>query len=101
MRTALVVYHGVNLVDDKRPRVLQHSAPAFACQQNVERFRRSNDDVRRLLRHRGPLARGRIAGAHQRPNLDVIEACYLKIFLYSAQWRLQINLNVVAQGLQR
>ena len=46
----------------------------------------------RLLRHRGPLARGRIAGAHQRPNLDVIEACCLEIFLDSAQRRLQIDL---------
>ena len=68
MRAAFVVNHGVNFVDDQRARRAQHSTAAFAGQQNIEGFRGGDDDVRRLLCHRGAIFGRRIAGAHQRAN---------------------------------
>src|SRR6266508_210370 len=101
MRTALVIDHRMNLIDDERARRLQHSTAAFTREQNVERLRRGDYDMRRLFYHRRPFFRRRVTRAHQGANLDVFNACRLEILLDAPQWRLQINLNVVAQGLQR
>jgi len=37
---AFVADYRMNLVDDQRPCCLQHATPAFAGQQDVQRFRR-------------------------------------------------------------
>ena len=64
MRTPLVVGHRVNLIDDDRSHAAQRLAAAIRSQQDEERLRGGDENVRRVLDH--PLAFGRrcVAGAH-------------------------------------
>ena len=57
MRAALVVGHGVNLVDDDGADVSQRQPAALGGQQNEQRLRRRHQDVRRMLQHLLPLRR--------------------------------------------
>ncbi len=101
MRTALVADDRVNFVDNQRARRFQHPPPAFAGQQDVKRFRSRDDDVRRTLRHRGAFGGGRVAGAHERADVDFGQAQRFQFCLNSFERNLQISLNVVAEGFQR
>ena len=51
MRAALVRRQGVDLVDDHRARGRQHRAAGFRAEQDVERLRRGDEDVRRPPAH--------------------------------------------------
>ncbi len=51
MGAALVRRDGVDLVDDHRARGLEHRAPGLRAEQDVERFRRRHQDVRRTAAH--------------------------------------------------
>ena len=51
MRAALIVRHGVDLVHNHGAGGAQHGARLFRRHQNVERFRRGDQDVRRLPAH--------------------------------------------------
>ncbi len=64
MRAAPRADDGVNLVDDDGPHRPQALAAALRCQQQVQRFRRRDEDVRRRAEHRLPRRRRRVAGAH-------------------------------------
>ena len=59
---------GVDLVDDHGARGRQHLAAGLRAEQDVERFRRRDDDVRRPAAHALAFARRRVAGAH--PGAD-------------------------------
>ena len=74
MAAALVRRQRVDLVDDHRAGGRQHRAAGFRSQQDVERFRRGDDDVRRPAPHALALARGRIAGAHPGADIDIGQA---------------------------
>ena len=100
MRATLVVNHRVNLIDNQRACRAEHSAAAIAGQQDVERLRGGDDDVRRLLRHRYAIFRRSVACAHQRANLNALDARGCEIFLNPAQRRLQIDLDIVAERFQ-
>src|SRR5262252_7154046 len=56
MRTSFVTDKRVNLVYYQSSCGGEHSSSAFAREEYVQGLRRCNDDVRRLLRHRSPLA---------------------------------------------
>ena len=60
---------GVNLVDDHRPERAEHRASADAGEQDVQRFRRGDQDVRRLAQHPRPRRRTGVAGAHRHSDL--------------------------------
>ena len=64
VRTAARADHGVNLVDDDRAHGAQHLAAALRRQQQVQRFRRRHQDVRRRAEHGGALGLRRVAGAN-------------------------------------
>ena len=68
VRAALVGRDGVDLVDDHRAHVAQRPPPRLRRQQDEQRLRRGDQDVRRPPRRLAPLARGRVAGAHRRPD---------------------------------
>ena len=53
----------VDLVDDHRPDGAQHLAAALGGEQQVQRLRRRDQDVRRRPQHRGALGLRRVAGA--------------------------------------
>ena len=66
VRAAPRFEHGVDLVDDHDARGLQHLARALRGQQQVQRLRRRDEDVRRRAQHRRALALRRVAAAHRR-----------------------------------
>ena len=68
---ALVRRQGMDLVDDHGASGREHSAAGLGAEQDVERLRCGDDNMRRLAVHALALARRRIAGAHPGPNLDV------------------------------
>ena len=59
---------GVDLVDDHGADAPQVLAAALGGDQQVERLRRGDQDVRRLAHHRLPLALRRVAAAHCRAD---------------------------------
>ncbi len=69
MRTAFVISNGVDLIDNHRFNIAEQFAAALGGEQNVERFRRGDQDVRRRFQHPLSIRRGRIAGPDEGPNL--------------------------------
>ena len=74
----------------------QHSAPAVAREEEIQRFRRRDQDVRRPARHRGPLARGRIAGPHE--DADFRQGFVERLDL--PERPLEVLLDVIRKGPQ-
>ena len=72
VRAALVPGHRVDLVHDHGAGAAQHGPAPFGGQQQVERLRRGDQDVRRVLEHGGPLGCRRVTGpdrdADRRPG---------------------------------
>ncbi len=93
VRAPLGGQYRVQLVHDYRARAFQHFAPGQAREQQIQRFRRGNQYVRRVLRHFAPRPCVGIAGAHG----DAHGVRQMK----PRQRALQILPNVVAQRLQR
>jgi hypothetical protein len=62
VRAALVPGHRVDLVHDHGAGAAQHGPAPFRGQQQVERLRRGDQDVRRVLEHGGPFGRRRVTG---------------------------------------
>ena len=101
MRAALVRRERVDLVDDDRPRRPEHLAAGLAGEQDVERLGRGDDDVRRALAHARALGLWRVAGAHQRTDVDVGQGERLELGADAGDRRLQVALDVVRQRLER
>ena len=74
VRAALVRRQRVDLVDDHGARGREHRAARLRAEQDVERLRRGDDDVRRAAAHAVALACGRVAGAHPGADVDVGQA---------------------------
>ena len=101
MRAALVVDHGVDLVDDHRRNRAQHPAATVRGEQDVERLRCRHQDVRRLLEHRGA-RRGRgVAGADRGPDRDLGLAAFPQPLEDAGERLLEVALDVVRQRLER
>ena len=101
MRAALVRRHGVDFVDDHRAGGRQHLAARLGAQQDVKRFGRGDEDVRRAPAHPLALGRRRIAGAHPGADLDIGEPAALELAADARQRRFEIAMNVVRQRLER
>ena len=99
--TALIRCKRMDLVDDHRARRRQHFAAGSGAEQDVERFRRGHDDVRRGAPHALALARRRVAGAHPAADLDIRQSLGAQGFAYTGERDLQIAPDVVRQRLQR
>ncbi len=92
MRSTLVVGDCVDFVDDDCPHVAQIVAALLCGQQDVERFRRRYQNVRRMLQHSLALGGQRVAGADgcsdlwrqiaalQSQLLDFLQRCF-EVFL--------------------
>ncbi len=101
MGAALVGGERVDLVDDHRARGRQHGAAGLGAEQDVERFRRGDDDVRRLAAHAVAFARRRVAGAHHGADVDIGQAARPQACANAGQRGFEIALNVVRQRLER
>ncbi len=95
MSAALVRRDSVDFVDDHRTSVSQHRAPGFRAEQNVKRFRRRHQDVRRAAAHPVALGRGRVARSDPRANLDVGKPAPAQLLADPGQRRLEVAMDVV------
>ena len=101
VRAALVVGDGVDFVHDYGLDIAQDGAAAVGGEQNVERLRRGDQDVRRPLQHLAPLFHQRVAGADGGANLGHQQAALGGQRQNLAQRPVEVLLNVVAQRLER
>ncbi len=90
VRAALGVRHRVDLIHDHRLHPGQHLA-RLRGQDQVQRLRRRDQDVRRVADHRRALARGGVARADAHAHVLRADA---------AQRGAEVALDVVRQGLQ-
>ena len=102
VRAALVARDRVDLVDDHRAAAAPSAArPVHGRQQDVQRLRRGDQDVRRVLRHLRALADRRVAGAHRDADLGELHALARGALGELGERRLEVALDVVRQRLER
>ena len=101
MRAAAGVDDGVNLVDDDRLDGPEHVPAALAGQQQEQRFRRRDQDVRRLPQHGCALGLCRIAGADRDGDAGCGDAGGLGVARDLAARHRQVLVNVRAERLER
>ncbi len=87
MSAALVWRERVDFVDNDGPRRGQHPAARLRRQQDVKRFRRRDEDMRRPAAHLVALALRRIAGADQGADFNVGQAMRAQSLANSGQRR--------------
>jgi hypothetical protein len=97
----LVAGHGMDLVDDDGLDRAEHGPAAGRVDQQVERLGRGDHEVRRPPHHRGPLARGGVAGAHAHPQLGRGAAQLGRHLGDLPQGALQVLGDVDGQRLER
>ena len=100
MGAAFVRRDSVDFVDDHRPGVSQHRAPGLRTKQNVERFRRRHQDVRRAAAHPVALGRGRVARSDPGANFDVGKTAPAQLLADPSQRRFEVAMDVVRQRLE-
>ena len=101
MRSPLVVRQGMNLVDDDGRRMTQRRAAAFRGQQDEQRLRRGDQNVRRPAHHPLALPGRGIAGADPGPDAGGGDAPLERQLLELGQRGLEVPSDVVAERLQR
>ena len=101
MGSALVAGEGVDFIDDDGVDVAQGFAAAGGGEQDIERLRSGDEDVRRQLQHAGTVARGSVSGAHHGTD-GGHEIATLGGELLNFEERLvEVLLHVVAERLER
>ncbi len=101
MAAALAAGDGVNFIDDQAATPGQHGAAGFGTEQDVERFRRGDQDVRRAFAHGVALGLGRIASAHGGADIHIRQALARQLGTNAGQRFFQVDADVVGQRLQR
>jgi hypothetical protein len=101
MSATLVASERVDLVDDDRLGAAQQLSTARRGQQQVERFGRRDQDVRRMLEHRRSGMRRRVARAQRHAHLRHRNTELLGDFPNLGERALQILLNVGRERLER
>ena len=71
VRTAFVVRHRVNLIQDDGAAGREHRASRGRSQKHVERLGRRHHDMRRRTAHTRPFGLARIARPHYRANVHI------------------------------
>ncbi len=101
MRSAAVLHHRVDLIDDHRPRAPEQGPPPLGREEQVERLGRRDQDVGRRPHHRLPLPLRRVAGADGSRDLRVREAHRLQHPTDLATRLGEVLVDVVREGLER
>src|SRR5262245_2626360 len=101
MRATPIIYDGVNLIHDERPRCAQHASARFGSEKEIEGFRRGHQNVWWLLNKGLPLGRGRIAGANFSAHFDFPAIRLMQQCTNSTKWFLKILADIVAQRFER
>lgn len=98
---ALAAGQGMDLVDDHAAHPGKHLPARLRAEQDVQRFGRGDQDVRRALAHRSAFDLRRIAGAHRATDIDVGQAETRQFLADASQRLLQVDADVVGQRFQR
>ncbi len=98
---ALVRRHRVDFIDDHGAHMLQRRAPGCRPQQYVQRLRGGHQNMRRRATRLRALALRGIAGTHRGTNRHIRQAAGDQRRTDALQGRVQIEVDVVGQGLQR
>ena len=101
MRSALVVRHRVNLVDDDSLDASKRFSAAGRGQQDVQRFRRRHENVRRSPQHRLACRDQRVAGADRGPDFGHRLRQVVSELENFRQRPVQVLLDVVTKRLER
>ena len=101
VRAALAARDRVQLVHDHALDALQHRAAGFRGQQDEERLRRRDQDVRRGLAHAVALEGRGVAGAHRVADRHVVDALLEELVADAGERLLEVLLDVVRERLQR
>jgi hypothetical protein len=91
----------VDLVDDHRAHRAQHLPAAVRREEQIQRFRRRDQDVRRRAKHRGALRLCRIAGSHCRRDPRRPQSGRFGQTLDPRARLYQVPVNIGAERLQR
>ena len=70
VRSPARIDHGMDLVHDHRAHGAEHRPAALGGQEQVERLRGGDQDVRGRAQHRSAARRGRVPGAHRGTDAD-------------------------------
>ena len=98
MHAALVVTHGVNLVDNHRPYGGQMRRHTLAAQKEIERFGGGDQNMGRLSDHLGAVASRRVPRPHGDTDLRQISG---RFFPDSVQRLQQVLVDIVSERLER
>ena len=98
---ALVAHQRVQLVDDHGAHVSQQRAAALGREHQVQRFRRRDQDVRRVTKDRRAGGLRRVACAQRGADLRRRDAHLSRDVTDAIERRLQVALDIAAQRLQR
>ncbi len=101
MCAALVIGDGVDFVNDNGFNIAQNRTTSLSGQQNVERLRRGDQNVRWPLQHGPPFVHERVAGADRCANLRHQQSTVARHLQNLAQRPFEILLDIVAQRFQR
>ena len=101
MGAAFVRRDGMDFVDDHRPGVREHRAPGLRAEQNVKRFRRRHQDMRRAAAHPLALGDGRVPRSDPGADIDIGKPAPAELLPDAGQRRLEILMDVVRQRLER
>ena len=83
MGAAFVRRDGVDFVHDHRPGVREHRAPGLRAKQNVERFRRRHQDMRRAAAHPLALGDGRVSRSDPGADIDIGKPAPAELLSYA------------------
>jgi len=101
VRPALVGRKRMNFINDHGPDGLQQMPAFLGREQDKQRFRRRNKDVRRPPEHLLAIRHRRVAGPDQHPQLRHEESGLEGSLADLGQWLSEIFLDVVTESFQR
>src|SRR5438270_13144520 len=90
----------VNFIEYDCTRSTEHSPPSYTREHDVQRFRSSDQNVRRLSKHFRARGCRRITGAHRDSNLRKCLTVFLEAFSKLSERRGKIPMDIVVQRLE-
>src|SRR5438046_212314 len=101
MRSALVISHSMDFIDNDSFDIAQNRPALFRREQNVKRLGGGDQNMRRAFQHRPAFGCERVTGADSGANLRHQQATLASYLENFAEWNFEVLLNVVAEGFER
>ena len=100
MSAASVIHHSMYLVQNERSGRAQYAPARFGSEQEIQRFRRGHENVRRFFDQRPALRGSCIASANFCAHIDVVAFGFTQQCANSSERFLQVFPDIVAQGFE-